>query len=218
MGKLDNLYLHSMVHPDVAAAYIEGKNVPKAILQDEVPEASVVENFDPKPAPTPTTKYKVILNVSPDNSGTVTGAGEYDENTKVNITATPKTGYEFVKWSDDDTNASREITVTADVTLTATFEASTPVTKHTITIDDSIANGSVSADKAEAAYGEDVTLTATPAKGYELSAYDVKDAANNPVSVTDNVFMMPSSNVTVSATFEESAPGTPDPEDNGGGK
>ena len=46
-----------------------------------------------------------------------------------------------------------------------------------------------------------VTLTATPETGYCLSAWNVRDASNNNITVTNNQFTMPSSNVTVTATF-----------------
>ena len=46
-----------------------------------------------------------------------------------------------------------------------------------------------------------VTLTATPETGYCLSSWDVRDANNNSITVTNNQFTMPESNVTVTATF-----------------
>lgn len=76
-------------------------------------------------------------------------------------------------------------------------------TKYTITIADGILYGSVSADKAEAAAGVEVTLTATPDTGYGFDAWNVKDAGNNIITVTNNKFTMPASNVTVSATFKD---------------
>ena len=54
--------------------------------------------------------------------GTVSGGGTYAYNTKVTIKATANSGYHFVKWSDGNTNATREVTVTGDATYTATFE------------------------------------------------------------------------------------------------
>ena len=52
------------------------------------------------------------------------------------------------------------------------------------------------------AYGSSmVTLTATPETGYCLSNWTVTDANNNPITVTNNQFTMPSSAVTVTATF-----------------
>ncbi len=49
--------------------------------------------------------------------------------------------------------------------------------------------------------GENVTLTVIPAPGYILDTLTVKNASNNDVEVTGNSFVMPWSNVTVSATF-----------------
>ena len=86
---------------------------------------------------------------------------------------------------------------------TTTMYRSTPdcCTKYTISIADGITNGTVSADKAKACETAEVALTATPATGYELSVWDVKKANNDAVTVSNNKFEMPASNVTVSATF-----------------
>ncbi len=76
-------------------------------------------------------------------------------------------------------------------------------TKYAIEIDAQIVNGTVEADKTEAAEGETVTLTVTPATGYELEAITVLDANLEEVTVSNNAFTMPASNVLVSATFVE---------------
>ena len=74
-------------------------------------------------------------------------------------------------------------------------------TLYTVTVN-SATNGTVTADKiTNVAQGETVTLTVTPVSGYELGILTVKDASDNNVTVTDNTFIMPASNVTVSATF-----------------
>ena len=64
-------------------------------------------------------------------------------------------------------------------------------------------NGTISVDKATAAAGETVTLTATPAVGYMLDAWDVYKTGESTtkVSVTDNKFTMPAYAVSVNATF-----------------
>lgn len=80
---------------------------------------------------------------------------------------------------------------------------STPATTYSITIDNNIQNGSVTASKTSGINaGETITLTATPATGYELDEWNVT-YGNNSVTVLNNQFSMPSSNVTVSATFAE---------------
>lgn len=67
-------------------------------------------------------KFRVTLYVNPLRSGEVSGDGEYSYNTEASINAVANPGYRFVRWSDGDTNATRDIVVTENITLTATFE------------------------------------------------------------------------------------------------
>ena len=57
--------------------------------------------------------------------GSFDGAGFYNENEVVLIKANPASGYQFVKWDDDVTDAERSLTVTEDISLVATFKPST---------------------------------------------------------------------------------------------
>jgi len=84
------------------------------------------------------------------------------------------------------------------------------VTEYTITLVQPATGGTISANVAKATYGTSIILTATPAEGKQLEAWDVKDAENNPISVNkENKFMMPASNVTVTATFKDKVDLTP---------
>ena len=56
---------------------------------------------------------------------TLNGGGTYYEGTTVEISCVPNTGYYFVRWRDGNTNATRTITVTEDITLTAVTRAIT---------------------------------------------------------------------------------------------
>ncbi len=73
--------------------------------------------------------------------------------------------------------------------------------EYTITVADA-ENGTVQASATAAKKGTEITLTINPAEGYTLDALTVKDAENNDITVNDNIFTMPASNVTVSATFK----------------
>lgn len=88
------------------------------------------ENENPDPdnngggggqTPSPT-KYSVTLSASPSNGGTVSGGGEVEKGKTATIKATPASGYKFVKWSDNNTSATRTITVSSNMNLVATFE------------------------------------------------------------------------------------------------
>jgi len=77
-------------------------------------------------------------------------------------------------------------------------------TKYTVTAN-AATNGKVAASATSAAKGTVVTLTVTPNSGYELDTLTVKDASNVVLSITDNKFTMPASNVTITATFKAQA-------------
>lgn len=78
----------------------------------------------------------------------------------------------------------------------------TYATRYSITVN-SATNGTITASAASAGAQGLITLTATPNSGYELDEWIVKDASDNDVTVTNNQFTMPASNVTVSASFKE---------------
>jgi len=65
--------------------------------------------------------YTVNLLTSDDNLGTTLGSGVYPPSTNITIYAIPKMGNYFAKWSDNNTDNPRALTVTGDITLTATL-------------------------------------------------------------------------------------------------
>ncbi|WP_075558463.1 InlB B-repeat-containing protein [Parabacteroides timonensis] len=75
---------------------------------------------------------------------------------------------------------------------------------HNITIASSIVNGTVTADKEKATEGETIILKVNPASGYELESLSyaqLSDGATIPIA--NKRFVMPESDVTVTATFKE---------------
>ncbi|WP_075558464.1 InlB B-repeat-containing protein [Parabacteroides timonensis] len=76
--------------------------------------------------------------------------------------------------------------------------------QHNITIASSIVNGTVTADKEKATEGETIILKVNPASGYELESLfytQLSDGATIPI--TNKRFVMPESDVTVTAMFKE---------------
>lgn len=83
---------------------------------------------------------------------------------------------------------------------------STP--RYAVTTPDKTENGSLSVTPKNAKKGSDVTITATPDKGYEVGDIVAKDAKGNKLTLKDNgdgtyTFTMPASKVTIEATFAE---------------
>lgn len=66
-------------------------------------------------------RYTITVVSANVDFGTVTGGGEYEYLEEVEISATPNNGYLFVKWSDNNTEATRTVVVTANKTYRANF-------------------------------------------------------------------------------------------------
>ena len=136
------------------------------------------------------------LTVTSNGNGTVLGSGTYDYGTKVTIKATAEDNYHFVKWSDGNTNATREVTVEADATYTATFA----VDQYTISVSTD-GNGTVSGTGSYG-YGSTATLVATPKTGYYFAGWsDGETSATRTFTVI--------SDVELTAVFESNSSVTP---------
>ena len=162
---------------------------------------------DPEPKPA---EHKITI--ADTTNGTVeANPKSAAKDTEVTLTVTPAEGYELDKLTvAGTTTANVEVTDNKftmpdeDVTVTATFkekEKPTPV-EHKITIAETT-NGTVTANPASAAKDAEVTLTVTPAEGYELDKLTVAGKTATNVTVTDNKFTMPDEDVTVTATFKK---------------
>lgn len=69
-----------------------------------------------------TRQYTITVTSADTAQGTVTGGGTYSEGSRVNITATPKSGYQFDKWSDGNTQATRTVQVSKNESFVAQFK------------------------------------------------------------------------------------------------
>ena len=70
------------------------------------------------------TQYHTVTLSSNDYSmGTVTGGGQYEHGSTATCAAVPYNGYHFERWSDNNTQNPRNITVNSNISLTAYFAA-----------------------------------------------------------------------------------------------
>lgn len=123
----------------------------------------------------PPAAKQYTLAISAETGGTVsTEGGLYNEGSKITITATPDGQYLFEKWSDGSTINPREITVTSNLTLSATFVKKTYPLSVTVegegTVQEEvIIQGSTSQTEHKA--GTTVRLTATPNEGWIFAGW-----------------------------------------------
>lgn len=74
---------------------------------------------------------------------------------------------------------------------------------YAVAVAEGIENGTVTADVQLAEEGEKVKLTVAPAEGYQLSSLSVVAGDESVAIAEDTTFVMPASDVTVSAVFEK---------------
>ena len=70
-----------------------------------------------------TPQYTISVTSANTDQGTVSGGGTYSEGSRVDISATPKAGYQFDKWNDGNTSATRTVSVSQDESFVAQFKA-----------------------------------------------------------------------------------------------
>ena len=157
---------------------------------------------------TPTT-YTVT--VSNDGNGTGTASpSTAAAGTTITLTATPNKDYHFKEWqvmSGGVTIKDNKFTMPNDnVEVKAVFEEDVPApTEFTITMKTD-GNGTASASHAKAIVGTEITLTATPKTGYHFKEWQI---ISGSVTIKDDKFTMPDSEVEIKAIFEEDAPPVP---------
>ena len=135
--------------------------------------------------------------VQPAGGSVAASATSATAGTTIELTATPAEGYTLDCFTLDGEriNGDTFIMPARNVEVSAVFTANA----YSITVVQP-ANGTVSASKLSAFFGEAVELTAVPDEGYELSHYVVNGAANN-----GGTFTMPARDVIVTAVFTKVA-------------
>ena len=155
---------------------------------------TLVANFQAQPQ-----SYTISVSANPTNGGTVNGGGTYQQGQSCTVTATPATGYTFVRWTENgnqvSTNASYTFTVTGNRTLVAQFQQQT----YTITASTyPILGGSVTGG-GNFTYGQNCTVTATANNGYTFINWTEN---GNVVSTNANYTFTVTGNRTLVAQFQ----------------
>ena len=165
--------------------------------------------FEKDAPPTPT-EYTVT--VTTEGGGTASASpAKAAAGTEITLTATPNTGYHFKEWQVISGNVTikddKFLMPDSNVEIKAIFEKDAPPTptEYTVTVTTE-GNGTASASSTSATAGTEITLTATPNEGYRFKEWQVM---RGNMTIKDDKFTMPDSNVEVKAVFEEDAPPAP---------
>ena len=163
------------------------------ITTDTLPDGKVGEAYSQTLIATGTTPITwSIIGALPDglslnkDTGKISGTPTADCTAKFTVKATNSAG------SD-----TKELSITI---------AKAAPAEYTVTVKTD-GNGTASASHAKAVVDTEITLTATPDKGYHFKEWQVESPAG--LVITNNKFTMPDSNVEVKAIFEKDAPPAP---------
>lgn len=122
--------------------------------------ANFVANFDVE-------TYVITAAATPSIGGTVSGAGEFNYGESCTLTATPRNGYEFLRWTKNgavvSTNASFTFTVHENAHYVAQFTSRTVHIAASLSIRE---EGGVIIGAGDYAEGETVTMNIIPSEGY----------------------------------------------------
>ena len=142
------------------------------------------------------------VTLTKEGEGTINATGADDltavpYGTELTIVATPAEGYELISLTagEEDILATKKVIVTDNVTVKATFDEAT----FAVSLKKE-GEGTISATGAEdlnaVAYGTELTIVATPAEGYELTALT---ANGTDILATKKIVVK--ENMTIKATF-----------------
>jgi uncharacterized repeat protein (TIGR02543 family) len=143
--------------------------------------------------------YTISTTSNPAAGGTTAGGGTYGHGGSVTITATPATGYLFSNWSEGGTAVSINANFTFTVTGNRTFVANFILITYTINTSSSPVAGGTTGGGGTYIPGTSVTLTATPASGYQFVNWS---EAGAPVSTNQTYTFTVNANRTLVASFQ----------------
>jgi hypothetical protein len=128
-------------------------------------DRNLIANFTENPP----TIYTVTVSANPDEGGTVTGGGTYEEGEPCTVIATPNNGYTFDNWTEDGNVVSSDTEYTFIVSENRSFVANftfipLPTYDITVTANPSV-GGSVSGG-GTFEEGQPCTVIATANNGY----------------------------------------------------
>ncbi len=136
-------------------------------------------------------QYTITATASPTNGGSVSGGGTFTYGQSCTLTATPATGYNFVRWTKNgqqvSTNANYTFTVTASATYVAQFQAQS----FTIRVSPNPSNAGMVTGGGTYDYGASCTVTARPIQRYDFvnwteNGVEVSTESNYTFTVTAN--------------------------------
>ena len=143
--------------------------------------------------------YTITASANPTNGGTVAGGGTFNYGQSCTLTATPATGYNFVRWTKNGQQVSTNATYTFNVTESASFVAQFELQSCAINVSASPDQGGTVTGGGTYNYGDNLTVSATANEGYDFVNWTEN---GNVVSTSSNYSFTVTGSRTLVANFE----------------
>lgn len=119
--------------------------------------------------------------------GSVSGSGTYNYGQNVIITANANRGFSFVKWSDENEESVRLLTISEDITLIALFERC----QYTLTVLSSDETMGYVQGGGIYPFEQSVEIKAIPKSGYEFIKWsDQNEESIRTIKIIDNISLV----------------------------
>ena len=159
-------------------------------------ERNLVANFSAE-------AYIISVKIEPEEGGTATGAGGYAYGDTCRLVASPRTGYDFVSWTQGGSTVSHEAECSFIVIESGTYTAHFLVKSYTVTVTGNPPGGGSVNGGGTFEYGTTCTVHATPAEGYAFENWtDDDDVVSTSVDYSFTV----TSNRSLKANFRDLSP------------
>ena len=143
--------------------------------------------------------YTITATANPTNGGTATGGGTFNYGQSCTLTATPATGYNFVRWTKNGLQVSTNANYTFNVTESAALVAQFQLQSCAVFTSAYPVEGGTTTGGGSYLYGDNVTVTATANEGYNFINW-VED--DNVVSTEANYSFTVTGSRSLTAIFE----------------
>ena len=145
-----------------------------------------------------TQTYTITATANPNNGGSVTGGGTFNYGQSCTLTATPATGYTFVRWTKNGAQVSTNATYTFTVTESAAYVAHFEVQSFTVSVSTNPTDGGIVTGGGTFNYGQNCTVNAMANEGYNFVNWT---EGGNVVSTNTHYSFSVTSNRTLVANF-----------------
>lgn len=163
---------------------------------DVISNRTLVANFTEK-------AFIISVEIQPEEGGTATGMGPFDNGENCTLTASPNNNYEFNEWTKNGEHISNNTSISFTVTESATYIAHfRPKTFHISVSANPDLGGTVSGE-GDYTYGTNCTVTATANNGYVFINWTENE---NVVSTQESYSFNVNNDKALVANFEQTYP------------